>query len=431
MVVSSVDNERELHVKRFSVALLLLSIACLFGAVACSDDDDNATATPAASGAADEIKIGALLDFSGSWQTLGQASKATLELRADELNRKLQADGKNARVRLYIEDTGLNADTALQKLQSLYAQGVRIVIGPQSSSEVARIKDYADSNGIVVISQGSTASSLSVGNDNVYRLAPDDRLEAQALVAQLGKDGITSVLPVCRKDPGNQGLCQSVTQSFQGTLLPRVDYEQNASAGQVVSDIRTALGAQACSNCAVYLAAFDEAIDIFKAASSDSALRSIKWYGSDGMAQNAGLVAPENATAAAFASAVGYPNPLFALDDRDKGAWGPVFDQVKAKVGFDPDAFALSTYDALTIAVDTYVKAGGLSDMARFKQELVQTAKSNASITGSTELNDAGDRKAGSFDFWGVAQQGSGYGWRKVATYTSPSAATSSQPTGY
>ena len=63
------------------------------------------------------------------------------------------------RVRLFTRDTKLHPDLALQQLKELAARGVRTVIGPQSSAEVRALRDYADRRGILLLSQGSTASS--------------------------------------------------------------------------------------------------------------------------------------------------------------------------------------------------------------------------------------------------------------------------------
>jgi hypothetical protein len=55
------------------------------------------------------------------------------------------------------------------------------------------------------------------------------------------------------------------------------------------------------------------------------------------------------------------------------------------------------------------------------QSSLVQVAGSYAGATGSTELNEAGDRKSGSYDFWAVREGHGGghdsYEWASVATY--------------
>ena len=43
---------------------------------------------------------------------------------------------------------------------------------------------------MLVISQSSTAGTLAVANDNVFRLTPSDALEATALVGLMKADGV-------------------------------------------------------------------------------------------------------------------------------------------------------------------------------------------------------------------------------------------------
>jgi branched-chain amino acid transport system substrate-binding protein len=113
-----------------------------------------------------------------------------------------------------VEDTGLDPATALDRLQTLAGEGVRIFIGPQSGSEVAALKPFADSAGIFLLSQGSTAGSLSIPSDNVFRLVPDDSEEGRAQVALFVQDGIRTVVPLWREDAGNQGLHDAIAQQF-------------------------------------------------------------------------------------------------------------------------------------------------------------------------------------------------------------------------
>ena len=69
----------------------------------------------------------------------------------------------------FIEDTKRNPDVALEKLKSLADKGIRIVIGPQTSAELNKVKYYANNNGILLISYSSTATSLAIAKDNIFR----------------------------------------------------------------------------------------------------------------------------------------------------------------------------------------------------------------------------------------------------------------------
>jgi branched-chain amino acid transport system substrate-binding protein len=369
--------------------------------------------------------VGALLSLTGSGKSLGIASKAALEIAATDINAYLAKQGSATRVRVVTQDTKHDPALALQKLQALAGQGVKIAIGPQTSSELQALKPYADQNGIVLISHGSTASSLSIAGDNVFRVVPDDKLEGEAVVALMWGEGIRTVVPLWRTDAGNQGLHDSMKRAMEargGSVTDGVGYPTTApdfaaALSTIRAQVSQAASGQAPGSVGVYLAAFDEAVTIFNQAKDDPVLSSVKWYGSDGVVQLPALV--KSAPVAGFAAKAGYPCPTYGLDDALEPKWKPVADQIRARTRITPDAFALSAYDALEIAMLAYGQAGGTGNLTTFKQALVQAADGYSGITGPVVLNEAGDRKTGNFDFWAVRKAGGKYEWERVARYRS------------
>src|SRR6266487_978299 len=260
-------------------------------------------------------KIGVLVSLTGSWSSLGKNTVAALEIAADQI--KTATQGRQ-RFQLFVRDTQLDPSRALEAIKNLDQLGVKIVIGPQSSSEVAMIKPYADAHNILVISQGSTASSLAIAGDNIFRFCPNDTREAAAIVALMWHDGIRNIVPLWRNDAGNNGLHDSVKAQFQalgGTVALGFRYEPtttdfSAATTSIASQIIGLIAGGADSfTIAVYLAAFDEVVDVFHAAQANATLSTTVWYGSDGVAVSAALTG--DMPAAAFAAGVNYPNPIF------------------------------------------------------------------------------------------------------------------------
>jgi branched-chain amino acid transport system substrate-binding protein len=397
---------------------LLPLVVMVVGLPSCGAEGD----PPGSGGSA--TRVGALLSLTGPGKSLGIASKSALEIAAREINANLSKQGSPTRVRVITEDTKHDPNIALQKLQALAAQGVKIVIGPQSSAELQVLKPYADQNGIVIISHGSTASSLAIAGDNVFRVVPDDTREAEAAVALMWGEGIRTLVPLWRTDAGNQGLHDSVKRALEargGVVIDGVGYPTSTQEFAALSTIRAqvsqAVSGQAPGSVGVYLASFDEVVTIFNQAKDDPVLSSVKWYGSDGVVQLPALV--KSAPVAGFAANAGYPCPTYGLDDALEPKWKPVADQIRARTRITPDAFALSAYDALEIAMLAYVQAGGTGNLTTFKQALVQAADTYSGITGPVVLNEAGDRKTGNFDFWAVRKAGGKYEWERVARYRS------------
>jgi branched-chain amino acid transport system substrate-binding protein len=366
--------------------------------------------------------------LTGEWSSLGIASKAALEIATEDINRELAASGAPLRVRVPIEDTRLLPDVALEKVQALAAQGAKIVIGPQSSAEVRAIKPYVDANGVLVISQGSTSGALSLPADNVFRLAPDDSREAEAGVALLWEDGIRVLVGLGRNDLGNEGLQIATKRTFEalgGRVVDDIRYEPtavdySAQLAATSARLREAQAQYGADVVGIYLTAFEEVVSLFRSAQADPVLSSGRWYGTSSIANSASLIA--DPAAARFAASVGYPNPTVGLDESARPKWEPISDQIKAKTGSEPDAFGLSAYDALRIATQAVLQAGGVSNTAALRDALTQVANGYDGVTGSTALNEFGDRRIGSYDFWAVRFENGASDWKIVARFqASPS----------
>jgi branched-chain amino acid transport system substrate-binding protein len=372
-----------------------------------------------------EFKIGVLVSLTGSWNSLGQNTVAALQLAGEQLQAQAKDEHGGYQFHFFVRDTQLDPAQALAAIQDLDKRGVKIVIGPQSSAEVAMIKPYADAHDILVISQGSTASSLAISGDNIFRFCPNDMREAEAIVALMWHDGIRTIVPLWRNDAGNNGLHDSVKADFEdlgGTVANGYQYQPattdfSAATNSVAAQITTLLIAGSNPNTVgVYLAAFDEVVGVFHSAATNSILLSTHWYGSDGVALSAALTG--DATAAGFAGSVGYPNPTFGLPDALKSLWRPVANAIEARTGITPDAFALSAYDALFVVEQALRDAGNLKDFASFKAAFVNAANTYSGVTGSTALDAAGDRLNADFDFWAVRPVDGSDTWVRVGTYT-------------
>ena len=400
--------------------ILVLSLSVLNLPHPCSNQ-----AVAANSAVKKKFVIGGLFAMTGSWSTLGLASAAALQLAADDLNAHFSRIGSKIEVAVAIEDTQLDPQVALKKLQSLSARGIRVVVGPQSSISVAAVKAFADANDILLISQSSTAGSLSIPNDNVFRFCPDDDLEGKAIAALMYADGIRVIVPLWRDDAGNAGLHDATKRHFEamgGTMVTGVRYAADVSDfSSPVSDLDTQVRAEGAEHgsdsVAIYAAAFDEIVPIFKLADDSSVLSATPWYGSDGVALSNVLL--NDTDASTFASRINYPNPTFGFDTGAALKWAPIAERIKEMVGFNPDAFALGVYDAAWVAAQTLALDKNRTDFDFFKQEFPVVAGSFFGATGWTVLNDAGDRRFGNFDFWAIRDVNGTKQWQLVAFYDS------------
>jgi branched-chain amino acid transport system substrate-binding protein len=406
---------RQLKRRRGSArALALLGVLALSAAGCASTPSEPAE---------HEVLLGGLFSLTGPWSTLGQTSEVAVEIAAEEVNRYLEGNAAGVRFRVAVEDTRLEPERALEKTQVLRARGAQILIGPQSSAEVAHLKSYVDANDVLLISHGSTAGNLAIPGDNVFRFTPSDAPEGAANSAMMWEDGIRAVVPVWRDDAGNEGLEVATRTAFSalgGTVLEGVKYDTatqdfTATAAALRAQVEQAMARQGADRVAVYLAAFDEVVQLFASTAADPVLGTVRWYGSNGVALSDALVS--NPTAAEFAIRTGYPNPVFGRDEGAREIWEPLAEQIRERTGHEPDGFALAVYDAVWVAARGYTASGATQDIERLKHAFTTAAATHYGATGWAVLNEAGDRRYGDFDFWAIRMQDGVPLWTRVAVY--------------
>lgn len=376
-----------------------------------------------ASRADETIKVGALLSLTGDWSTLGEASKAAMTIAVRDINKELEANGSRARVELIIEDTKLDPKIALTKFKSLTDRGVGIIVGPQSSSELREIQPLALKKKVLVISQGSTASALAFKNDAVFRFCPTDVHEGAATAALMQADGIEAVVPIWRGDAGNDGLESSTSSAFiklggvsrHGVRYPAESPNLSSVVAQLTSKVRAAKQKYGTKKVAVYLASFDEGIDILALARGNSVLSSVLWYGGDGLTQSQGLL--KNNRAAAFARSVRFATPALAVDPEAIKHHEAIIKEIKKRIGFEPDAFALAAYDATYVGYLACIAVRKANDIDALQAAFARSADRYWGASGATTLDAAGDRDQGSYDFYTVKGSGGSRSWVYTSTY--------------
>lgn len=381
------------------------------------------------------MHIGALLSITGGGSSLGNTSRAALEVARDQINQRFAKQHRRTRVALDVIDTGQDPVRATAALTQLADQGVRIMVGPQSSSEVATIQPLADARGVLIVSQGSTASSLAIPGDNVFRFVPNDHVEGRATTDLLERHGARVVVPMWRNDRGNQGLSDSVRASVTAgglQVTPGVRYETSTTDfGPALADISRQVSGAAqqvgANHVAVYLAGFEEVADVLAAAAPVSGLANVRWYGGDGSAQAQQLLDTEGAASFAVKTR-GDPSPLVALPADRAARDASLIRQIARRAHATPDAFALAAYDAFSVAVQTIVNVGATPDGAKLRTTFTKLASGYNGVTGTIKLDAAGDRLSAPYAYWSICQSGSKRPrWVRTGTWI-PNAKT---PTGH
>jgi branched-chain amino acid transport system substrate-binding protein len=389
---------------------LLVLFFCVITIVSCRKEHEHEEVQ--------EIKVAALLSQTGGWSNLGITSKAALEIAVDNINADFKCRHIPFRFELTVFETQLDPVIAAQTVENISSSGYKFIIGPQSSAELALVKPIADSLGILVVSQGSTASSLAIANDMIFRYVPGDQIEGAALANSIKNAGKQALVTLARNDAGNLGLQSSVGNNFTnlgGNVISVGNYETTATDfTTVLADVKSQIiglnSTYTNDQIAVYLASFDEAVALFNQASSDPILSGVNWYGGDGFVKNAALL--QDPAAAQFAIATNFFCPDFGLPMSTEYLWSAIITTINGMTGIQSDAYTLAAYDAMHVISKMIEAEDGIPSSATSLQSAFLNASNGYSgATGVISLNDNGDRASGSFDYWGLENVNGTYQW--------------------
>jgi branched-chain amino acid transport system substrate-binding protein len=396
--------------KQFFFLILAISI------ISSSCKKDNA------GNAIQTIKIGGLFSLTGNWSSLGIPSQEAMKLGLIDVNAYLEEKGSNIRFSTVVYDTEL--DTTLAKnliTRAFTTQNVKYIIGPQSSAEVGAILPYANANNILVVSQGSTASSLAIPNDAVFRFCPGDAVEGRAMAQTMYAQGKQAIITLSRDDAGNRGLQQSVGAAFAalgGQVTAIAPYPTSGNDyTNLLTQLRTLIqqytATYGANQVGVYLASFDECKDIFQSAITDPVFSSVNWYGGDGIVLSSVLLTSN--AAAQFAATTNFFAPNFGLPLTPNPKQVAIQNAIRTNTGYEPDAYTLAVYDAMWVIAKTVTSYSNVtSDFSKLKTDFASEANQHYGITGPTVLNANGDRDSGSFDYFGVVNDNGVYKWKLV-----------------
>ena len=368
-----------------------------------------------------EVQIGALLSLTGNWSSLGLTSQEAIQMAILDVNDYMEWTNSNLRFTSVVYDTKLDTSLAKQAMDAVDLKKMKYVIGPQSSAELAAIKSISDKKNILVVSQGSTASSLAILNDGIFRFCPGDVVEGGALANTMYSEGIKVVVSLSRNDEGNKGLQTSIGKAFTslgGQVDAIVPYattltDYSALLASLKTKLQSYIALQGANKVAVYLASFDECVALFKQASTDPIFSSVKWYGGDGVVLSSALTS--DIQAAAFASTTKFIAPNFGLPSLPHPDLAAISSAIKSKTGIEPDAYALAAYDAVWVIAKTVsALSNSATDFSVVKNVFNMESSKYFGITGPLMLNAAGDRSTGSFDYWGIVLEGGSYKWKLV-----------------
>ncbi|MDD4092762.1 MAG: branched-chain amino acid ABC transporter substrate-binding protein, partial [Smithellaceae bacterium] len=158
--------------------------------------------------AAQPVRIGFLGPLTGPYENEGVQAREVLLLLASDLNDRGGLLGK--KVEIIFENEGDNPQAAAAAAKKLLEQKAVAVIGPQTSDAAKAVQEIFHAAGILQISYGATAVSLTQkGFPYFFRTCPRDDEQARAFVRILRKLNFKKVALLHDQSLYGKGLAEA------------------------------------------------------------------------------------------------------------------------------------------------------------------------------------------------------------------------------
>lgn len=139
------------------IIVILLSMSLLWG---CSQQSNT-------------LKIGVILPLTGNASFVGSPMKKAISLRIKEYNKS-----HKKKIELQFEDSQGLPKVGLSSFEKLKSDGIKVIIGPASSSVTLAIAPKANESKIVILSPSASAPAITDAGEYIFRNELSDLLGA-------------------------------------------------------------------------------------------------------------------------------------------------------------------------------------------------------------------------------------------------------------
>ena len=375
------------------------------------------------------VRIGLLFSLTGNYATAGKNFARMVEIAEKDIDAFLQRKyTPNSKIEFVMANTASDPDVALTKIQEMKKQGIQMVIGPLTSAELEKVADFANQNEMLLISPSSTAASLAK-DDNIFRLTLSDQKQVRALASLLIQEGYRNVEGFYRNDIYGSGFFSLFSKSFTemgGRCGAGIPYDPKTKQFDGIlktleTQVSDSLKNYSAKETAVLMISFDEGVAALETlAGSTSILADLRWFGTDGIAANASVLASPAATEMAVrtrltASVFGWGGTDF------KVSYISYFRaKISQELGFSPSACDVSAYDAVWLFTELAENQDWQwnAPFAKIRSDFITLAYNTSGYRSMNSLDEYGDCFCGNIDFFHIVSNKEIKVWDPFATYS-------------
>jgi branched-chain amino acid transport system substrate-binding protein len=315
------------------------------------------------------------------------------------------------------ENAEESATKAVERAQALMARGVQIIVGSEWSSHCRAVLPTANERKIVLLSQSSSSPSLSIPDDYLFRMQPDDTRQALAVRRETVDLGIKAAICVYGKEAYAEGLYKEMEPKWRESGVEivealGVDPEKKefiAEFAGIDAKFKEARSKYSTDEIGIFLfGTYGPIVPMLTSLAKYPDLLTARVFDADsggapGYLEYAGeICAQVRFTAFAFGPAA---SPKYKDWEQ----------RYIAKAGFEPYFTAVNIYDCLWVAALSVLEAQEYNGETIHKI-LPKVADSYYGVGGWTALNEAGDRKYPTYNIYQIVKDGE-IKWKTIGFY--------------
>jgi branched-chain amino acid transport system substrate-binding protein len=331
------------------------------------------------------------------------------EMMVPDYNEYAAKLGYDVEFEYLIDDATGQGAVHLEKVQGFKSMDISIYIGGGWSSQASAALSYTNDNDMLMWSSSSTSPLLAIADDNLYRMCPDDTIQAPAISRMLQSMGVKYLVVIQRGDAWADGIWNFMSPHFEangGVILERIRYAGEATEFanylQAAEDkLAPAIAQYGVDACGIDIISFEEAVTLVTQAQDFPAVYSVKWFGSDGTSLTQQFIddAPTQSTHLHVYSTLAAP----AETSKFKALYDEYFALIARPYGY----YTACAYDIGWVLTESILQAQSENALDIIPLQHT-TAYNNFGASGWNLLNEYGDRAGSNYQIWGYGDIGSG-----------------------
>lgn len=386
--------------KKLSGILLVIATICI---LSCSDEK-NCPVCPANN----VLHVGVLLDLTGPRSASGLQMKVVLDIAKKDIEDDLKKRGFTSKEIIFnIEDSKSDPQIALEKIKQFKNQGIMPTL-ISTSAELLAVRDYAVANKMLLLSYESTAASLASKDDNIFRFCITGKKFSKSLIILAKETNKKVIVPIYRNDVWGEDYVANLkadgpsngVEALDGIKYNTTESDFSTHLARLADIVEQTKQSHHSDEISIVLISFSEADEIIKQAAGNQILKSVKWFGADGIDHSAGFLS--DPASLEFVETVNLA--IITHGTGEKETLTEFHGKLKSRIGdseiLPPSAFL---YDLTRILALTWETTARI-DCELFKKALPDIGVYYQGCTDEIGFDENGDRMWGQVDCLKITQ---------------------------